>query len=55
VEKGGLKLGGCRYMKEPGRNTTDPMSRIEFWADFFSIIDCKNYLVIEGPAGLPYK
>lgn len=47
--------GGCRYIREAVIGSRNPNSRIEYWADLYSLVDCYNYIRITGPKGLPYR
>ncbi len=52
VHGGGISWGAV-YDIRPRAGQQSCRSRVEYWADLFSSVDCDNYLYIKGPKGVP--
>lgn len=46
---------GSYFISHPSPGSTNARSEVRLWLDAFSDVHSYNYLVIEGPIGLPYK
>ncbi len=46
---------GSYFISHPSPGSTDARSEVRLWLDAFSDVHSYNYLVLEGPVGLPYK
>jgi hypothetical protein len=55
MTKGSFGSGDCYYQRKPSPGSTNALSIVRLWADAFSGAWCADYLIIEGPAGVPYK
>lgn len=46
---------GAYFRRQPSPGSIDAHSIVRLWADAWCSVSCTNWLIIQGPAGLPYK